>query len=318
MRRTHTAIIAVAMTIAAAISGQPSAGAADSAPTTVTTPPRIVDADHPVSRVGAKVPIESLQRLKARPAKTPTLPTLTEHGQVTAKRTGATYERNLDHYKDGVPSGRMDVAYDPVNDCRAFLDSKVGKKVVDRFRYCSVSRWTYNHVEVATGRVLGTATYLQTIAGQAPQDRREIYYMVNLGFFDIQGTVPKTGPLEVSGISSGYRGADGSNVACEVTNSATNPQMLGQCLANGNVVATIVFDQNKSLGYGRDFLSRCGVATSTCVGKYCGEFTDADTSIRFDSASYLEGASGGVFDAAAPKILYDPRSAAHGAVATQS
>ncbi|MFE5614200.1 NucA/NucB deoxyribonuclease domain-containing protein [Streptomyces sp. NPDC056524] len=312
VRKIRTAAFAFVVAVAAAMGSQPSAGAEEVTPTTITTAPRVVDADHPVSKIGDRVPIASLQR--RQPHSKPVLATLAQHGDAKTQGGDDSYQTGSGGQNTDRPVGSSISDYDPINDCRAALGGQAGSKVVNRFQYCSVKKWSYSEVVVPGGEVVGTVSYVQTTAGQAPQDRREIYYQVNLGFWDIKGTVDDNATLEVTGISSGYNGTDGSNQACGVINSASNAKSLGAWRANGNAVASIVFDQDKSLGYGRDFVSRCGVATTTCVGSYCGEFTDASTSIRFDSASYLEGVGGGVFDATTPTLFYEYDSPAHGAV----
>ncbi|GGT26992.1 hypothetical protein GCM10010222_80990 [Streptomyces tanashiensis] len=79
-------------------------------------------------------------------------------------------------------------------------------------------------------------------------------------------------------------------------------------------VAVSVFDQDKSLSVGRDFVSRCPVATVTSPCTL--DYMDAATGIRLDSASYLEGTVGsGIFDRVTPNLTYNLSSTAHGAVA---
>ncbi|MGW7309241.1 hypothetical protein ACWGI1_27155 [Streptomyces sp. NPDC054835] len=258
------------------------------------------------------MPIDTIARNRSRKTAEPGWATQTEHGDVIAQRTGAKYNVNLDSYKDGGPSRRTNLAYDPINDCRNILGGQQGARVVSHFQYCSVKKQAFNWVD-STGKVVGTTSYVQTTAGQAPQDYREIYYQTNLGFFDFV-VYHNDLAFEVVGDTLGYSGSDGSNPACGIINSANNPKTIEQWRANGNAVATTVFDQDKSLAVGRDFVSRCPISMVTSPGIL--NYRDAITGIRLDSASYLEGTVGsGIFDQVTPNLTYGVSSTAHGAVA---
>ncbi|MFI0990508.1 NucA/NucB deoxyribonuclease domain-containing protein [Streptomyces exfoliatus] len=310
MKNRRTLFAVVGLSAVMAFSGQPAAGAADDGGQIVPTIPHVVDAEHPVLKIGGKVPAELLPGNHSK-RKVETWETLTEKGDVAAGHAGATYKVDLDDYKVDGTAPRRSLSWDPVNDCRGFLNGQVGVKYVNRFQYCSVKKQAFYWTD-STGTILGTTSYVQTTAGQAPQDRREVYYMVNLGYFDVQGYYRDI-PFPVVGETLGYAGEDGSNPACDVVNSSNNPQTLQDWRTNGAAIASIVYDQDKALGVGRDFVSRCAIYTVTAPDGI--KYRDAATGIRFDSASYLEGTGGGVFLLALPTMVYDTASSSHGAVA---
>ncbi|MER5966670.1 NucA/NucB deoxyribonuclease domain-containing protein [Streptomyces sp. NPDC002057] len=265
-------------------------------------------------KIGDRVPTEDLPWNQGEQAKDQTWKPLTEHGDVIAQRTGVTYKVNLDDYQEGVPAERETFdEWDPINRCRGVLNGAEGVRILNRYDYCSVKKFTFYWVVKSTGEVTGKTSFVQTTAGQAPADRREIYYMVNLGYFDFEGYYRDI-PFAVVGESLGYSGSDGSNPACGVINSANNPTTLEQWRTRGAAVASIVFDQDKSKGYGRDFVSRCNI--STTINPKDFKLRSAETPIRFDSAGYVGAiGSSGIFDGAIPTMVYDLASPSHGAVA---
>ncbi|MFF8836056.1 NucA/NucB deoxyribonuclease domain-containing protein [Streptomyces sp. NPDC015130] len=297
----------------AALLGQPSAGATEGVETTEMFPtvPYTVDEEHPILNIGDRVPVDTIAMNGSRRGE-PVLATQTEHGDAIAQRTGTSYDVNIDDFKDGAPAPRAALSYDPINDCRSLLGGNEGARVINHFQYCSVKKQAFHWVD-STGKIAGTVSYVQTTAGQAPQDYREIYFQTNLGYFDIVG-YSKDMPFEVVGVTGGYSGSDGSNPKCDIINSANNPKTLEQWRANGSAVAVSVFDQDKSLAVGRDFVSRCTVATVTAPGVL--NYKDAETGIRLDSASYLEGTVGsGIFDRVMPNVTYYLYDSPHGPVA---
>ncbi|MFE6222977.1 NucA/NucB deoxyribonuclease domain-containing protein [Streptomyces sp. NPDC057854] len=299
--------------IVVAFGVQPAAGADDGTEEPTPTLAHVVDSDHPMLKIGDKVPDELISGSgAARSAASPEWPEMPERGSVP-------YEVNLDDYTpEGVARTQAQESaaaspWDPLNECRNQLAGGAGTGlIVKRFTYCSVKKQAF-YWRDSNGTVVGTTSYVQTIAGQAPRDRREINYMVNLGYWDIDGHVRDI-PFEVKGESLGLpwtEGTGGPGPACEVINSADNPKTLSAWRNNGAAVASIVFFQDKSKGEGRDYVNECQISTLTQgIG-----YRDGVTPIRFDSASYVYGESGGMFTVASPTLVYNTTSTSHGAVA---
>lgn len=314
-------ITATTLSIAASavlLSGTTQASAAEETGEIVTTVPRIVNADHPKTKIGTKLSAKELAKARSLSSTVPTTPTLTEEGQTTAQRTGATYEVDADRIDSsiGLKSPR---AYDPIQDCSNALAGGTGDKVVNHFMFCSVRTAEYDTVSLPDRTVIGTTSWLQITAGTSGAEERVAHFTTSLDSFKREGTTATPGLLEVGFSAGGYNGSDGSNKACDVLGSDANPvsEKVWETTAKRSVHT---IDSSKADGYGRDFISRCGFSSffRNPAGWSTAIATDG---LRQDSAEYfwetptnrMESIS--VFDRTIPVMQYSRTSPSHGAVA---
>ncbi|MFH8582451.1 NucA/NucB deoxyribonuclease domain-containing protein [Streptomyces zaomyceticus] len=312
-RKRRTAFFVAALSLFMVMAGQPSAGALGNETDIEATPTKahVVDEDHPVLKIGDTVPAALIPQSRAVQNSEPGWDTLTDRAP-TGRSVGATYEAQLDDYVDGGPArSESSTEWDPINDCRGALNGSTGRLQLDRFTTCFVTKQAF-YWRDSSGKVVGTTSYVQTTAGKTPPDRREAFYEVNLGYFEIDGYY-RDMPFPVVGDTKGFNSGGQSNPPCDIINSSNNPKTLQDWRTNGAAVASIAFYQDKSLGFGRDFESHCSISTVTAPGAI--DYRDAVTYVRFDSASYLEGSSGGVFMWADPVMTYSTASPNHGEVA---
>ncbi|GGT54645.1 hypothetical protein GCM10010271_68140 [Streptomyces kurssanovii] len=272
--------------------------AADS-PVYGTTPIQVIDAEHPLPEIGSIIPAAELTRRSPGTANPPAPAQLTEHGEEVGLRTGATYASS----PEDVPASNVETrrVRDDISDCWQELGGRPGDKVISHFRFCSMREMGYNTID-QNGKVVGRVAFMQTTYGVAPTDDRAAYFTTSLDNFALTG-VTSDGFLAVGAAASGYTGADGSNKPCEVDDNASNPTRLSQWKDTSRTALHWV-TQDRADGYGRDHLSRCGVATS--VKNSTGNWvTVMQTGIRIDSASYLSGPVGqAIFDRVVPVMQY--------------
>ncbi|WP_405566664.1 NucA/NucB deoxyribonuclease domain-containing protein [Streptomyces sp. NBC_01167] len=260
---------------------------------------QIIDAEHPLPEIGSTIPTAEVHRRSRGNTNPPAPAQLTEHGEQVGLRTGATYESSPEDVPP--PGEKTRKVWDDISDCWQELGGQPGEKVINHFRFCSMRKMGYNTID-QNGKVVGRVNFTQTTFGVAPTDDRAAYFTTSLDNFALTGAVTD-GFLAVGVGASGYTGSDGSNKPCEVDDNAINPTKLSEWKDTSRTALHWV-TQNKADGYGRDHLSRCGVATS--VKNSTGNWvTVMQTGIRIDSASYLSGPVGqAVFDRVVPVMTY--------------
>ncbi|MFE4575522.1 NucA/NucB deoxyribonuclease domain-containing protein [Streptomyces chartreusis] len=303
-RTIYLTAAAVALLIGAGTTPAASAqSVAESERPLVATAPRAIDADHPLTPIGTAVP----QHLRsARPA--PTAPPVQrEHGEAIALRTGATYRVDADAPAAGPKQRGVAPAVVSPAQCAGLLPSG-GTRVINHFELCHVSTSGY---DVLRGtRVVGHVSWRQVTVGNIYANDRGAFFTTSLE--NIKRTGETTdGLLRVDWGAGGYNGPDGSNKACDVHANPSNPTLLSAWQAGGT--ATHDISSQRADGYGRDYVSRCAVASY--VRNTGGSAQMMSSGMRMDSASYLEQFNGAIFDRVMPVMSYSRSSTSHKAVA---
>lgn len=274
-----------------------------------TTPVQVIDAEHPLPAIGTTIPASKLSGRSPKNANPPAPAQLTEHGEEVGVRTGATYQAK----PEDVPPSDIKTrgVRDDISDCWQELGGKPGDKVINHFRFCSMRIMGYNTID-KDGKVVGHVSFMQTTFGVAPTDDRAAYFTTSLDNFSLTGAVTN-GFLAVGASAGGYTGPDGSNKPCEADDNSINPTKLYEW-KDTNRTALHWVTQDRADGYGRDHLSRCGVATY--VKNSTGDWADVmQTGIRIDSASYLDGPVGqAIFDRTVPVMVYSRSNPKNGDV----
>jgi hypothetical protein len=284
-------IVSTAVICAAALSfataGLAPHAAADSV---VNGPVRIIDAAHPLPPIGAAASTSDPNGTTA----VPVVPTETQHDDVVAHQEGLI---------SPVPTP-SDASSPPCTDFAG------GDYIVTRFLWCNVINVGYPVLQ--GGKVIGQVSWTQVTTGTAQNGDRGVDLITQMINIVRTGTTTD-GLLRVDWRTSGYAGSDGSNPACRLGLAPGRPTLLSQWQAGGRDSAYIYSDQSD--GYGRDYVSRCGIASyDTDTGGTGGPF--ASGHMRSDSASYLPSSGGAVFDGKVPVFSdYSIFSSANGAVA---
>ncbi|MGW1194618.1 NucA/NucB deoxyribonuclease domain-containing protein [Streptomyces sp. NPDC002536] len=268
----------------------------------ITTPIQVVDAAHPLPAVGSRWDAGAQNRAAQWRNSVPQPPAaLREHGDVTAQRSGITYTSTATARGASALAAGADLAT-----CRRLLPTS-GEQILNHYAYCRVAPLGYS--VVSGGKVIGTVSWRNTTAGDGTKGSRVIRLTTGMDEFRRVG-VTTDGLLSIGWSTSGYRGPDGSNKACDVFGSG--PNLLSEWQAGGTAIHTISSAAND--GYGRDKVARCAIRSS--VTNNGGTGTVLDNGVRFDSASYLGAKGAGIFDRVMPTMgQYSVRSTRNGAVA---
>ncbi|MFI9722761.1 NucA/NucB deoxyribonuclease domain-containing protein [Streptomyces sp. NPDC052396] len=266
----------------------------------ITTPIQVVDAAHPLPAVGSRWDAKAQHQSAQWRESIPRLPaTLHEHGEVTAQRLGTTYTSTA-RDTSALAAG-VDLAA-----CRRLLPTS-GERILNHYEYCRVTPFGYS--VVSGGKVIGTVSWRNTTAGDGTKGARIVRMTTGMDQFRRVG-VTTDGLLSIGWSTSGYRGPDGSNKACDAIGSG--PKLLSEWQAGGTDIHTLSSAKND--GYGRDHVARCAIrSTVTNTG---GTGTVLDNGVRFDSATYLGSNGAGIFDRVMPVMgQYSVTSTRNGAVA---
>ncbi|MFI9235311.1 NucA/NucB deoxyribonuclease domain-containing protein [Streptomyces sp. NPDC053079] len=268
----------------------------------VVTAPRTVDADHPLTPIGTALP----QSLRTSPA--PAAPPVqSEHGDAIARRTGATYTVDADRAPAGPKQRGLGPAAVSPAQCAALLPSG-GTRIINHFEFCHVSTSGYDVVQ--GGKVIGHVSWRQLTAGNIYANDRGAFFTTALDRVVRTGTTTD-GLLRVDWAAGGYSGPDGSNKACDVHANPSNPALLSAW--QSGATATHDISSQRADGYGRDFVSRCAIASY--IRNTGGAAQIISSGMRADSASYLNHFNGAIFDRVSPVMSYSRSSTSHKVVA---
>lgn len=300
----------------------PTANAATPSPPAsklVRTVPYLVDADHPLHKVGSKLPLDLLAPGPADPI------TFAEIQKKLDRSPRKTYVVDAGKLP---ASGKSRSDVPPVTStdaCRATLGQKEGEDVT-RFSYCNTKHWALSFVFPPDTEVVGTVEWMQTTAAVAPSDDRNIHLETALQDWKFQGKYSKDDTIDVV-VKAPGGAPPNPNPDCAVTPDGRNGvHSLAEWEAQTRTLrAYHVVGQDSSLGLGRDKVSLCAFATYDRVNGGAenaprGSTTEAIAynSVRFDSAAYVESKIGrGVigYKSALPVLQFSKAQPAHAAVA---
>ncbi|MFG2434647.1 NucA/NucB deoxyribonuclease domain-containing protein [Streptomyces sp. NPDC048508] len=272
----------------------------------------LITDSNPILPLGSEGPREPASDLSTL---APRIATLSEHGDVTARRTGVTYLS--DAATPGVSAAAAPTPTVTVEDCRSRYPNYATATtvVIDHFNYCLVGTCVYYTLDIETGGIVGVTTWRCVAAGRGARANRRINVEVGYDRFVDEGTIGN--PLihlESSLTAGGYNGSDGSNPACTVNASLGNPSV--RATWQGGLKATYTVTSNQSDGYSRDDLSRCGIGLygRSDLPVWAPIF---NTGVRMDSATYLgANVNAAIFDRVVPVMQeYSLSSTAHSQVA---
>jgi len=303
-RNAALRLLAVGVLIATGIisAGEASAASPHSAKIT-DGPVQHIDATHPLPKIGDR--IASIAKGSTAP---PTLATATEHGDVVAQRTGAVDPTTG---ASGVTSAASTVTSNvAIANCAALFRNE-GTRTT-RVDFCDIHNYGYDIL--SNNVVVGTVRWRQVAVGNTFVNDRGAYFETEFSNIVLTGTVDD-GIVEDVLQTSGYSGADGTNVPCHVTDNPSNPTRLSQWQAGQTAFHEVWSDPSE--GYSQDHVSRCPISTSILTESgYFGPIAKTET--RADSASYFgtSALNGDVFDLVVPAFqLYSLSSTSNGEVA---